>query len=192
MHRQPPPASAFERFLSPIARILVGRHSAAVEIPVKRAIWMAALAAIAGAGLVLGGDAPAALIGTWGVGTVSGTTFVNRATGSYSDPSGTQVQYKFFSDGRYEYAALTTQSMYSCTTRFMTFKTGVVLYQGNELTFVPQTSKFTSQDTCSARNNYEKPAGLERETYRWRVKRDESGQKMCLQNAKIDGCAYRR
>jgi len=37
-----------------------------------------------------------------------------------------------------------------------------------------------------------KPAGMERETYRWRVETDGSGQKVCLQNAKINGCAYRR
>ena len=102
------------------------------------------------------------------------------------------MQYKFLADGRYEYAALTTQSMYSCTTRFLTFKTGVVVYRGDELTFVPQSSKFTSQDNCSARGNYEKPAAMDRETYRWRVERDESGVKMCLQNDKINGCAYRR
>jgi hypothetical protein len=113
-------------------------------------------------------------------------------TGAYSDPSGTQVQYKFLPGGRYEYAALTTQSMYSCTTRLLTYKTGVVLFNGSELTFVPQSSKFSSEDTCNARYNYQKPASMERETYRWRVERDQYGQKMCLQNAQINGCAYRR
>jgi len=150
------------------------------------------LAILACAGLLRAGDTPATLIGTWGTGTVSATTFVNRATGSYSDPSGTQVQYKFLPGGRYEYAALTTQSMYACTSRFLTYKTGVVLYRGDELTFVPETSKFTSQDNCSSNGNYEKPASMERETYRWRVETDGSGQKVCLQNAKINGCAYRR
>jgi len=137
-------------------------------------------------------SAPGALVGTWGTGTVSAVTFQNRTTGSYSDPSGTQVQYKFLPDGRYEYGALTTSSLYSCTMRVMTFKTGIVVYRGDELTFVPQTSKFTSQDSCSSRHNYEKPAGMEQETYRWHVERDQYGQKMCLQNAKINGCAYRR
>ena len=144
------------------------------------------------AGLLMAGTAPLALVGTWGTGSVSSTMFRNQSTGSYSAPSGTQVQYKFLPDGRYEYAALTTQSMYSCTSRFMTYKTGVVVYQGNELTFVPQSGKFTSEDNCNARFNYEKPVGLERESYRWRVERDQYGQKVCLQNATIDGCAYKR
>jgi hypothetical protein len=143
-------------------------------------------------GLLLAGSAPQGLVGTWGTGNVSSTMFMNQRTGSYSAPSGTQVQYKFLPDGRYEYAALTTQSMYSCTTRFLTFKSGLVLYQGNELTFVPQSGKFTSEDSCNARHNYEKPVGLERETYRWRLERDEYGQKMCLQNATVNGCAYKR
>jgi hypothetical protein len=154
--------------------------------------FCAVLGVIAVARVLLAQDTPAALIGTWGAGHVSPMMFVNRATGSYSDPSGTQVQYKFLPQGRYEYSALTTQSMYSCTTRLLTFKTGVVIYRGDELTFVPQTSKFTSQNTCNAQYNYEKPASTDRETYRWRIERDEYGQKMCLQSDKVNGCAYRR
>ena len=95
--------------------------------------FAATLAAFALAGITLAGDAPPSLVGTWGTGSVSSTMFVHRATGSYSEPSGTQVQYKFLPDSRYEYAALTTQSMYSCSTRFLTFKTGVVVYRGDEL-----------------------------------------------------------
>jgi len=147
------------------------------EVQVKRSALAATLAALFLTGILLSDDAPPALLGTWGAGSVSSTMFVNRATGSYSEPSGTQVQYKFLPDGRYEYASLTTQSMYSCTSRFSTFKTGVVVYRGGELTFVPQTSKFTSQDTCNAKYNYEKPAGMERERYRWRVERDQYGTK---------------
>jgi hypothetical protein len=145
-----------------------------------------------GAALLMAAWAPPVLVGTWGTGTVSSTMFMNRATGAYSSPSGTQVQYKFLPDGHYEHAALTTQSMYSCTTRLLTFKTGIVVYQGHELTFVPQSGKFTSEDNCNARFNYEKPVSLERESYRWRVERDQYGEKMCLQNATINGCAYRR
>jgi hypothetical protein len=137
-------------------------------------------------------SAPQAIVGTWGAGAVSATTFVDSRTGSYSSPSGTQVQYRFLPDGRYEYASLTTQSMYSCTTKLMTHKTGVVAYEGNRLTFVPQSGKFTSQDNCIARNNYEKPVGMDRESYRWRIEQDASGVKMCLQNEKVNGCAYRR
>jgi hypothetical protein len=159
-------------------------------------MWMKRLRVIlAGSicgGLLLAAMAPPVLVGTWGTGSVSSTMFVNRATGAHSTSSGTQVQYKFLPDGHYEYAALTTQSMYSCTTKLMTYKTGIVIFQGNELTFVPQSGKFTSEDNCNARWNYEKPVGLERESYRWRVERDEYGQKMCLQNATVNGCAYRR
>jgi hypothetical protein len=131
-------------------------------------------------------------MGTWGTGNTSSTTFRNQRTRSYPAPSGTQVQYKFLANGRYEYASLTTQSMYSCTTRFMTFRTGTVAYQGDILTFIPESSKFTSEDTCNARYNYEKPAGMNREAYRWHVERDEYGVKMCLQGEGVNGCAYKR
>lgn len=133
---------------------------------------------------------PGELIGAWRAGSVSSTTFVNRNTGAYADPSGTQVRYRFFPDGRYEFAVLTTQSMYNCTTKLLTYKTGVVSFQGGTLTFIPKTGKFTSEDNCNRQYNYEKPAKLDRETYNWRVERDEYGVKMCLQNATTNGCAY--
>ena len=153
------------------------------------------LTAMMAAGLPLAAfddPAPAALVGTWGTGSVSSVTYRNNTTGAYSDPSGTQVQYKFLPDGRYEYASLTTQSMYSCTTRLSTYKTGIVVYRGDALMFVPQSGKFTSQDNCNAKYNYEKPAVLEREAFHWRVDHDQYGVKMCLQNEKINGCAYKR
>ena len=102
------------------------------------------------------------------------------------------MQYECLPDRYYEYAALTTQSMSSRTTRLLTFKSGVVMYDGSELTLVPESGKFTSRDSCNAQYNYEKPATMERETFRWRLERDRYGEKMCLQNAKINGCAYRR
>lgn len=131
-------------------------------------------------------------MGTWGTGSVSSTAYRDRATGAYSDPSGTQVQYKFLPNGRYEYAALTTQSFYSCTTKLFTYKTGVVVYRGDVLLLVPQSGKFTSQDNCNAQYNYEKPVTLDRETYRWRVEQDQYGVKVCLQNDKVNGCAYKK
>lgn len=138
------------------------------------------------------GDVPAALTGTWGTGNVSATSFVNSRTGAYSAPSGTQVQYTFLPGGRYEYASLTTQSMHNCTTRLSTYKTGAVAIQGDVLTFIPESGKFTSQDNCNAKYNYEKSASLDRETYRWRIAQDQNGLMVCLQNDKVNGCALKR
>lgn len=135
--------------------------------------------------------APAELVGTWQAGSSSATSYVNPATGATSDPSGTQVMYTIFADGRYEYAALTQQSFYNCTTKLLTFKTGVVRFAAGALIFVPREGKFTSQDSCNRQYNYEKPATLERESYRWRVERDQYGTKLCLQNEKVNGCAYK-
>lgn len=137
-------------------------------------------------------QSPAALVGTWGTGSMSNITYQNRATGAFADQSGTQVQYTFHPDGRYEYAALTSQSMYSCNTKLFTYKTGKVQFEGSTLTFIPESGKFTSRDTCNAKYNYEKPAVLERENFRWRIEQDSAGVKMCLQNQSINGCAYKR
>jgi len=139
-----------------------------------------------------GGKPPAELVGTWHTGKVSATTFRDRTTGTYSDPSGTQVRYRILPDGRYEYAALTTQSMYNCTTRLLTYKVGHISVQGDVLTFIPENGKFTSEDNCNRHYNYEKPVALTRETYRWSVQRDQYGMKICLQNASVNGCAYKR
>jgi hypothetical protein len=140
-----------------------------------------------------GGDgALGALVGTWQTGSSSSTTYVNRTTGDYSDTGGTQVMYKIFGDGHYEFAALTQQSIYNCTTKLFTYKTGRVAVDGATLTFIPTCGKFTSSDNCNARYNYEKPAQLDRETYNWSTHHDEYGEKLCLRNDKVNGCAYKR
>lgn len=145
-----------------------------------------------GANRETGTATPAELAGTWQAGTVSATTFVNPNTGSYAAPSGTQVRYRIFPDGRYEYASLTQQSSYNCTAKLMTYKTGLINIQGGRLLFIPQGGKFTSEDNCNRQYNYEKPATLEREAYEWHIEHDQYGVKLCLRNDKVNGCAYRQ
>jgi len=135
---------------------------------------------------------PSSLMGTWGTGSQSGIGFVGKTTGTFTSGGGTQVQYTFKPGGKYEYGSLTEQTMYNCTTKFSTFKTGIVEVRGGTLTFIPQTATFTSEDSCVARNNYRKPAGLDRESFNWSIRRDDSGLMLCLQNATINGCAYKR
>jgi hypothetical protein len=153
---------------SGLARLLLAVHGAAVPTAV-----------------------PAELVGTWGTGTSSSVNYVNTTTGSYAPPSGTQVSYTIRADGRYEYAALTQQSLYSCTTRLFTYKTGVVSIRGAQLTLTPKTSTWTNENTCSGRNE-RREAGKEQESYNFRIERDEYGVKLCLANASVDGCAYKR
>ncbi len=138
------------------------------------------------------GGVPAELVGTWQIGRTSGTMFRDRTTGGFSAPSGDQVRYRILPDGRYEYAGLSTQSMYNCTTRLMMYMTGRVSVRGGSLTFIPDTGKFTSEDNCNRQFNYEKPLPLTRETYNWRIERDQGGLKFCLQNATVNGCAYKQ
>jgi hypothetical protein len=135
---------------------------------------------------------PPEMVGKWGTGRSYNLGYVNRTTGSWAPSSGTQVMYTIHPDGRYEYAALTQQSMYNCTTKLFTYKTGLVTVQGRSLVFTPKTGKFTSEDNCNAKNNYEKPADMEQEAYNWRIERDEVGLKFCLQGEGINGCAYKR
>jgi hypothetical protein len=134
---------------------------------------------------------PAALVGEWRAGSSSSVGYVSPG-GSYAPPSGTQVSYKIFADGHYEYASLTQQSAYNCTTKLFLYKVGTVALQGNVITFMPKTGSFTSEDNCNARFNYKKPATLEQDAYQWRIERDQYGQKLCLANSSVNGCAYRQ
>jgi type II secretory pathway component PulJ len=134
---------------------------------------------------------PTNLVGEWHTGSVSSVNYVSPS-GSYAPPSGTQVTYKIFADGHYEYAALTQQSMYNCTTKLFLYNVGVFNVQGNVLTFTVKDGSFTSEDNCNARFNYKKPAKLEQKTYQWRVERDQYGEKLCLVNSDTNGCAYRQ
>jgi hypothetical protein len=138
------------------------------------------------------GGVPSELVGTWRIGSTSGTTFRDRTTGQFSAPSGDQVSYRILPDGRYEYAGLATQSTYNCTTRLMTYISGRVSVRGASLTFIPETGRFTSEDNCNPKYNYEKQLPLTRETYNWRIERDQRGLKLCIQNASVNGCAYKQ
>lgn len=137
-------------------------------------------------------EVPSEIVGTWQTGKVSDTVFTNSSTGASDNGSSIQVMYKIFADGTYEYASLESHRMYNCKTDLSLYKTGIVSIAGNSLTFQPQDGKFTSEDSCNAQYNYEKPATLETENYQWRVESDESGLKICLKNASVNGCAYKR
>jgi hypothetical protein len=135
---------------------------------------------------------PAALVGNWQAGSSSATSYTNSATGATEGGGGTQVLYRFLPGGRFEYASRYSLTNYNCTTTTLLFKTGRVLIDGATMTLVTEGGKFTSEDNCNRQYNYEKPAKLDRETYSWRVERDEYGTKLCLQNDSINGCAYKR
>lgn len=139
-----------------------------------------------------GGNVPNELIGKWQAGSVSSTNYVNSTTGASSNGGGTQVMYTFFPDGRFEFASLYSLTSYSCTTNTMLYKTGHVEINGSSFTLVDENGKFTSEDNCNRQYNYEKPAKLDRETFNWSVQRDEYGTKLCLQNSRLNGCAYKR
>ena len=134
---------------------------------------------------------PANLVGEWRTGSSSSIGYVSPS-GSYAPPSGTQVSYKIFSDGHYEYAALTQQSLYNCTTKLFLYNVGAVSVQGDRITFTVKDGSFTSEDNCNAQYNYKKPAKREQTTYQWRVERDQYGEKLCLVNSATNGCAYRQ
>jgi hypothetical protein len=134
---------------------------------------------------------PASLVGEWHTGSSSSIGYVSPS-GSYAPPSGTQVSYKIFPDGHYEYAALTQQSLYNCTTKLFLYNVGAVSVQGNAVTFTVKDGSFTSEDNCNKQYNYKKPAKLEQTTYQWRVERDQYGEKLCLVNSATNGCAYRQ
>lgn len=138
------------------------------------------------------GGVPGELVGKWQAGSSSSTGYADSATGATQGGGGTQVMYTFFPDGRFEYASLYTLRTYNCATNTMLYKTGRVELDGSTLTLVTEGGKFTSEDTCNRQYNYEKPAKLGRETYAWRVERDEYGTKICLKNSGVDGCAYGR
>ena len=138
-----------------------------------------------------GGGDVSAILGTWQTGTVSGINYTD-ALGSSTNGGGTQVLYTFKPGNRYEFASMTTSALYNCSMKFGTYKSGSVKFNGNTLTLVPRQATFTSQDSCSAKDNYQKPADRTPETFNWSIQRDQYGLKLCLQNAKINGCAYKR
>jgi hypothetical protein len=138
------------------------------------------------------GSVPPQFVGRWITGSSSALTYSNSTTGASDNASGIQVLYAIQPNGRYEYATLETHTMYSCTTKLQTYKTGHIEMNGSQLTFVPESGTFTSEDSCNRQYNYTKPAQLNRETFAASVQRDEYGTKLCLVGNGINGCAYKR
>ena len=145
------------------------------------------------AAAVSGGRMPAQLVGEWMSMSTSSVTYVDRTTGSSAPPSGNGGMYKFFPDGRYEYAGLLQSSMYNCTMTITPFERGTVRIEGNTIHFDSAGGTLTSKDNCNRQYNYEKPIPPNTTTYTWRLERDQYGVKFCYVKPGVkESCAYRK
>ena len=138
------------------------------------------------------GILPAQFVGKWMTGNSSDLALQNSQTGTSTKASGIQVLYSIYPNGRYEYATRETHTMYRCESVISLYKTGHIEMNGSQISFVPESGKFTSEDNCNRQYNYTKPAKLDPETYNASVQRDEYGTKLCLQGNGVNGCAYKR
>lgn len=140
-----------------------------------------------------GGRMPAQLVGEWMSMSTSSVTYVDRTTGSSAPPSGNGGMYKFFPDGRYEYAGLMQSSMYNCTMTITPFERGTVRIEGNTIHFDSAGGTLTSKDNCNRQYNYEKPIAPNTTTYTWRLERDQYGVKFCYVKPGVkESCAYKK
>lgn len=141
---------------------------------------------------VFGQKLPAELVGEWRNGSVSMLQEKNTVTGQTTPSNGSTFSYKFYADGRFEFAGYLKSTMYGCTTDLFNDKRGKVEIDGDRLTLVPTKNYWKNTYSCSPASNKERNYTLEKEIYTWRTKEDDYGRTLiCLANAKGESC-YRR
>jgi len=95
-------------------------------------------------------------VGVWENSNTSGVDYTN-GSGSYSSPSGTKAIFQFTADAQYLFEDFVQSSLYSCTMAALGRETGTAIFHGSGFTLAPSHATVTSQDSCNATNNYEKP-----------------------------------
>lgn len=101
---------------------------------------------------------PGDLAGEWMFGALSFTNYRDAYTLKLSDDGGgIGDKIKIHADGSYERAARMKFTLYTCTTRLAIWERGTVQVSGGRITFRPKEGAIRSEDTCNAKNNYQKP-----------------------------------
>ncbi len=127
--------------------------------------------------------APAgAVVGTWGMTSISGTTYWDKSTGAYKGSgSGGSQSYTFAPDGTYKLFNYVKAGSYGWETQALTWENGRYSVKGDTLTLSPTSGKYRVMDNRVKKNNYTRPmsAGEVRKnakTLVWRVEKDDSGK----------------
>jgi hypothetical protein len=119
---------------------------------------------------------PPELLGSWIITLDSSSVgYVDPNSGSYAAPSGEWMGYTFKPDGSYEKTFLIQSSLYNCTMKVFWYETGIASYQGLVVSLAPSSNSMTSEDNCSAENNYEKTLPLESSNVSWQFGTDDYG-----------------
>lgn len=145
------------------------------------ALVMLVVAILSACGNGLGapsGGVPASLIGAWIYGTVSSIEFTDPRTGTWGDPSGIGLYYKFSPNGTFAYAYRESVTNYGCQTVYLVFKEGLVSVSGSRLVLHPKTGEAIYTDSCNPHTNTDKtltPAQLQDDPYTWQIVTSESG-----------------
>ncbi|MBA3442967.1 MAG: hypothetical protein H0T92_24240 [Pyrinomonadaceae bacterium] len=134
-------------------------------------------------------ESPREFVGTWTNGGMSMLLERNTVTGSTTPRNGSTFKYVFTHDKRFESIGMIQSTMYGCTTTLFNDKRGRVEINGSQLMLVPSKNFWRQQNSCAPNSTKERDYTLERETFEWRTKTDEYGEKyICLTNAKGERC----
>ena len=139
------------------------------------------------------GKLPAALIGSWGFTTISGTTYWDRSTGAYlGGGTGGSQTYTFLPGGRYKLFNYVRSRNTGWQLETLTWEEGTVSVEGDSLVLQPTSGKYKVMDNRVARNNYERPMKGEElkknaRTFVWSMAKDSrTGRPALLLGASRD------
>lgn len=120
-------------------------------------------------------QAPGDLAGEWMFGALSFTNYRDAYTLKLSDDGGgIGDKIKISADGTYERAARMKFTLYTCTTRLAIWERGTIEVSGGRIAFRPKEGAIRSEDSCNAKNNYQKPVSPW--SRGWEIGRDGYGR----------------
>ncbi len=131
-----------------------------------------------------------ALNGKWVGGQLGASTW--SYTGSYANPNGSRVTYKFLLDGTVEYASITDASTADCRNLTYIVKKGRVSLDGDTLTIKWGRGLLTREIFCGRANNSRETISAKTETLKVAFKNPSYGPRQLCTGVKVAETCYSR
>lgn len=132
------------------------------------------------------------LIGKWQVLHGNSIVGIDINSGRIGDGNAMIAEYDIKPNGQVIFSFALQQSNYGCTTRIKTSKIGTAIVLASRITFNYTGGTTTSEDNCNRANNYTKKLAAEKESFDFKLGRNESGkQQFCFANTKLKDCAVK-
>jgi hypothetical protein len=139
-----------------------------------------------------GAGSASELLDSWRSTRISMLQYQNTITGSMTPGNGSSLSYKFFPDGRFEFAGYMQTTVYNCTTTYFNPMSGTYSVEGSRVILTPVKNVWQSRSACYPSQNKDLPGKMDVQVYSFRVKTVNGKESLCLSASDgKEACYYR-